>query len=79
MASRARSRALTADTGRARPAGARELLCSTYGWSTEDFNTLDSELLYDDRPCRVTHEDLAERTEREDFVAGHGPLGRQGG
>jgi hypothetical protein len=32
------------------------------------------ELLYDDRPCRVAHEGLAERTERDDFVAGHGPF-----
>jgi hypothetical protein len=30
------------------------------------------ELLYDDRPCRVAHEGLAERTERDDFVVGHG-------
>ena len=29
------------------------------------------ELLYDDRPCRVAHEGLAERTERDDFVVGH--------
>ena len=29
------------------------------------------ELLYDDRPCRVACEVLAERTERDDFVAGH--------
>ena len=29
------------------------------------------ELLYDDRPCRVAHEGLSERTERDDFVVGH--------
>ena len=29
------------------------------------------ELLYDDRSCRVAHEGLAERTERNDFVVGH--------
>src|ERR1700722_17813115 len=28
------------------------------------------ELLYDDRPCRVAHEGLTKRTERDDFV-GH--------
>ena len=29
------------------------------------------ELLYDDRPCRVAHEGLTKRTERDDFVVGH--------
>src|SRR4029077_2979497 len=28
-------------------------------------------MLYDDRPCRVALEGLAERTERDDFVVGH--------
>jgi hypothetical protein len=30
------------------------------------------ELLYEDRPYQVAHEGLAERTERDDFVVGHG-------
>jgi hypothetical protein len=34
------------------------------------------ELLYDDRPCRVGHERLAEQTERDDFVVGMGPFRR---
>jgi hypothetical protein len=29
------------------------------------------ELLYDARPCRVAHEGLTKRTERDDFVVGH--------
>jgi hypothetical protein len=29
------------------------------------------ELLYDDRPCRVAHEGLTKRTERDDFVVKH--------
>jgi hypothetical protein len=29
------------------------------------------ELLYDDRPCRVAHVGLTERTERDDCVVGH--------
>jgi hypothetical protein len=29
------------------------------------------ELLYDDDPCRVAHEGLAERAERDDCVVGH--------
>ena len=27
-------------------------------------------VLYDNRPCRVAHQGLAERTERDDFVVG---------